>query len=72
MRLFSLVSVLALLRPAVAADRVVEPVATADLERAPRASERRLAYLPDELGDIDAWFEGHGTRRLHVQLDRPL
>jgi len=51
-----------------------EPVAAADFEPAPPPAQRgALADLPAELGQrIDSWFEGHGTRRVHVQLDRPM
>jgi hypothetical protein len=50
------------------------PGALPDLELAPPASPRRTA---DDAAAalstrIDDWFAGHGTRRLHVQLDRPL
>ncbi|MBW2257398.1 MAG: hypothetical protein JRI25_22760, partial [Deltaproteobacteria bacterium] len=45
-----------------------------DFEPAPAASSQLVVGdLPTELdARIDSWFEGHGTRRMHVQLDRPL
>jgi hypothetical protein len=45
-----------------------------DLEPAPAPSGRLLAEAaPRALADdIDSWFAGHGSRRLHIQLDRPL
>ncbi len=53
-----------------AAPAVVDPP---DLEEAPPASPRMLVEaVPAGLDAIDTWFEGNGTRRLHVQLDRPL
>jgi len=44
------------------------------LEPAPAESHRlRLAGLADSVSDgLASWFEGHGTRRMYVQLDRPL
>ena len=54
----------------VATDRHLDP----DFEPSPPAS-RRVAFngLPDEVArQIDSWFEGHGSRRVHVQLDRPM
>jgi hypothetical protein len=45
-----------------------------DLELAPPAARRDAAATEaTALADrIDQWFAGYGTRRLHVQLDRPL
>ena len=44
------------------------------LEQAPAESPRlRVHGLADTLSEgVQSWFEGHGSRRLHVQLDRPL
>lgn len=57
-----------------ATERAASKAATSpDVEPAPAASTRLLAEIPDGLSStIDSWFAGNGTRRLHVQLDRPL
>lgn len=59
-----------------AADSQVQDVDASlpDLEHAPRPSDRlddadAIEALAD---DIDTWFADHRSRRLHVQLDRPL
>src|SRR5690349_18532277 len=60
------------LRSAAAADAPA-PAPAADLERAPRPSARLLAEsTPPALAELDTWFAGHGSHRLHIQLDRPL
>lgn len=45
-----------------------------DFESSPEASPRlQTSDLPDDIGArIDGWFAGHGSQRMHVQLDRPL
>ncbi|MCO4743907.1 MAG: hypothetical protein KC912_03900 [Proteobacteria bacterium] len=45
-----------------------------DVEAAPAASDRlESADLPADVASrVDGYFEGFGSRRVHVQLDRPL
>jgi hypothetical protein len=71
MRWLPVLPLLALLRPALAADPRTD--ALPDVEKAPRPAERRLVEsVPPEIARIEDWFAGHGTHRLHIQLDRPL
>ncbi len=44
-----------------------------DVEDAPPASPRLDSDVPADISSrIDTHFEGHGSQRVHVQLDRPL
>ncbi len=52
----------------------VVPAGAPELELAPPASPRlrESEDLSTLTSHLEQWFAGHGTRRLHVQLDRPL
>lgn len=60
--------------PVAADTTIAESTGLPDFESAPKEA-RRIDFegLPDRVSKgIDAWFEGHGTRRVYVQLDRPM
>ncbi|MCA9494671.1 MAG: hypothetical protein KC621_32305, partial [Myxococcales bacterium] len=55
-------------------DRVAAEPGSLDVEPAAAPTDRlNPEAIPDGLDErIESWFDGHGSRRLHVQLDRPM